>query len=298
MDKLRFGTAGIPISTPGKGTTIDGIRHVRTLGLDAMELEFVQSVNLTEAKAAEAKETAKKNDVVLTCHGQYYVNLNAQDAAKLQASVQRILKACDIASKAGAWSICYHMAYYMNQDKEDVYQRVKAQAKEIVKKLKDAGNPIWLRPETGGKLTQFADIDDLIRLSQEVEQVLPCIDWAHHYARSNGAVNDAASFGSILQKIEKGLGTEALRNMHMHIEGIEYTEKGERNHLTFAQSDFNYRELLKAWKEFKLKGVAICESPNIEEDALLAKRVWRGGGFSQETGLRHGSVLPQRPKGI
>ena len=284
METLRFGTAGIPISTPGKGTTIDGIRHVRTLGLDAMELEFVQSVNLTEAKAAEAKETAKKNEVVLTCHGQYYVNLNAQDEAKLHASVQRILKACDIASKAGAWSIAYHMAYYMGGDKERVYQRVKAQAKEIVRQLKDAGNPIWLRPETGGKLTQFADIDDLIRLSQEVEQVLPCIDWGHQFARSNGTVNDAASFGSILEKIEQGLGAEALRNMHMHIEGIAYTEKGERSHLVFADSGFNYRAVLQALKAFKVRGVLICESPNIEEDALVAK-----GVYQQATGVFPGN---------
>lgn len=274
MDKLRFGTAGIPISTPGKGTTIDGIGHVRRLGLDAMELEFVQNVNLTEAKAAEAKETARKHDIVLTCHGQYYVNLNAQEQAKLQASVKRILHAADIANKAGAWSICYHMAYYMGHDKEKVYQRVREQVKAIVKTLKDTGNPIWLRPETGGKLTQFADIDDLVRLSQEVEQVLPCIDWAHHYARSNGRVNTTAEFARILEKVEAALGKEALHNMHMHIEGIEYTEKGERNHLTFAQSDFNYRELLQAWKDFKLKGVATCESPNLEEDALEAKRVY------------------------
>jgi deoxyribonuclease IV len=273
MNSLRFGTAGIPLSTP-KRNTINGIKHVRKLGLEAMELEFVRSVNLTEEKAKEAKAVAKKHDITLTCHGQYYVNLNAQEPDKLKASIERILKAANIANQAGAWSICYHMAYYMGQDKEKVYQKVKQQAKNIIKTLKNQSNPIWLRPETGGKLTQFADIDDLIRLSQDVEQVLPCIDWAHHFARSNGKVNSKIEFSNILEKIENGLGKEALTNMHMHIEGIEYNEKGERYHQTFKESTFNYKDLMKVWKEFKIKGVAICESPNIEKDAITARNAY------------------------
>lgn len=274
MDKLRFGTAGIPLSTPGKATTVDGIKHVRALGLDSMELEFVRSVNLKGETIPLVRETAKQNDVVLTCHGQYYVNLNAQDAATLRASVARMLDACSVAWRAGAWSICYHMAYYMNHDKEHVFQRVKDQVTEIVKKLKMDGNEIWLRPETGGKISQFADVDDLVRLSQEVEQVLPCIDWAHHFARSNGEVNNSPEFRKILEKIEAGLGRTALDNMHMHIEGIEYNEKGERYHKNFADSEFGYAELMKVWKEFNIKGVATCESPNIEADALIARETY------------------------
>ncbi len=45
MDRLRFGTAGIPISTL-QHNTINGIEQVRKLGLENMELEFVHSVNI------------------------------------------------------------------------------------------------------------------------------------------------------------------------------------------------------------------------------------------------------------
>lgn len=271
MDKLRFGTAGIPLSTPGKATMLDGIKHVRTLGLDVMEMEFVRGVHVSDEKAPLVKEMAQKNDVLLTCHGQYYVNLNAHDPAILRASVQRMLDASRAAWKTGAWSICYHMAYYMKDDTETVYQRVKKQARDVVRQFREEGNTIWLRPETGGKVNQFADVDDLIRLSQDVEQVLPCIDWAHQCARSNGKVNSYNTFKTILEKIEKGLGREALENMHMHIEGIAYSEKGEKHHLNFSQSDFRYAELMKLWKDFKIKGAAICESPSIESDALIAR---------------------------
>ena len=263
-----------PISTPAPATTIDGIAHVKKLGLDAMELEFVRQVHIKEEKASLVKEVAFKQGVMLTCHGQYWVNLNARDPAVLKASIERVLKASDIAWKCGAWSICFHMAYYMGQMPDVVYENVKKNVKEVVKELKNTGNAIWLRAETGGKVNQFADVEDLIKLSQEVEHVQPCIDWAHHCARTNGKVNNYDEFRRVLVKIEEGLGKEALQNMHMHIEGIEFGEKGEKNHLNFADSQFNYKDVLKLWKEFKIGGVAICESPNIEEDALAAKRIY------------------------
>ena len=75
---------------------------------------------------------------------------------------------------------------------------------------------------------------------------------------------------------EKTLGKNGLENMHMHITGIAYGPKGEKNHLTLEESDLKYRELLKALKDFKVKGVAISESPNIEQDAMMMKKVFEG----------------------
>ena len=77
-----------------------------------------------------------------------------------------------------------------------------------------------------------------------------------------------------MEKLEKFLGKKWLENMHMHITGIEYGPKGEKNHLTLKESDLKYQELLKALKDFKVRGVAISESPNIEEDALLMQKVY------------------------
>ncbi len=59
--------------------------------------------------------------------------------------------------------------------------------------------------------------------------------------------------------------------MHIHLSGIHYSEKGERNHLPFEESDFNYIACLKAFKDFNINGCIICESPILEKDALLLK---------------------------
>jgi len=271
--RLRFGPAGIPLSTV-KRSTVEGIKRVRELGLDAMELEFVRSINISEEKASEVKKVATDMNVLLTCHGQYYINLNSPDEAKLKASIERVLKAARIAYLSGAWSLTFHAAYYMNTEPAKVYHRVKKILKEIVKKLQDEGIEIWIRPETTGKPTQFGTLNELIKLSQEIEYVLPTVDFAHLHAREGGAQNSYEEFSEILTKLEDGLGRLVLDNMHIHVSGIEYGAKGEIRHVNLKESDFLYKDLLKAFKDFKIKGVIICESPNLEEDALLLKHTY------------------------
>ena len=271
FNKLLFGTAGIPISTPNR-TTLNGIPHVKTLGLKAMELEFVRSINVSEDLAKKVKEVALKNDVVLTCHGQYFINLNSHDKEKKEASIQRVLNAARRAYECGAFSMTFHAGFYQGDTPELVFKNIKDSMKTITSTLKSEGVKIWVRPETTGKLSQFSGLKDLIKLSQGLDQVLPCIDFAHMHARTGGKNNTYQEFCDMLNLVERELGKEALYNMHNHMAGINYTEKGERNHLNLKESDFNYKDLIRAWKEYKIKGVIICESPNIESDALLMKR--------------------------
>lgn len=273
MDKLVFGTAGIPLSANPR-TTADGIKHVRKLGLGAMELEFVRNINITKEKAPEVRETAEQSNVVLTCHAPYFINLNSLEKAKINASIERILNSARIANLCGGWSVCFHSGFYMGQEPKKVYDTIKHNLKEIILTLKKENNDIWIRPETTGKETQFGNVDEILQLSQELDNVMPCVDFAHFHARTNGKYNTYKEFASILEAIEKKLGKKGLENMHMHITGIAYGPKGEKNHLTLKESDLKYEELIKVLKDFKAKGVAISESPNIEGDALLMQNIY------------------------
>jgi deoxyribonuclease-4 len=160
----------------------------------------------------------------------------------------------------------------MKKDDEEVYQQIKKEIKEIVNKLKDENNQIQIRPETTGKGTQWGSVQEIVKMSQEVEGVWPCIDFSHLCARSVGKINTYEEFKKVLGLVEKSLGKKGLEEMHIHVSGIEYGERGEKWHLELGQSDFKWKELLKALKEFGCKGVVISESPNIEKDALLMQK--------------------------
>jgi len=272
-DKLRFGTGGIPLSTqPRKMDT--GLHQLKKLGLGGMEMEFVQSVYLNEETAAEVNALREKLDLMLTCHGSYYINLNAKEPQKIGASRSRILQAANIARLAGAYSITFHSAFYLGMTEEQVYAQVKTQMKKIIDELRENGNNIWVRPETTGKPKQWSGLKEILKLSTELEGVMPCVDFAHMHARTGGLNNTVPEFKAMLDMIEKSLGREGLNNMHIHMSGIEYSEKGERNHLILEESDLNWKQLIDTWKEYKLKGIVISESPNLEGDALLMKKQW------------------------
>ncbi|WP_297475397.1 deoxyribonuclease IV [Thermococcus sp.] len=271
VDRLRFGTAGIPLSTE-KRSTVDGIKRVRELGLDAMELEFVRGVNMKPELAKKVRYVAKKHDVLLTAHAPYYINLNAAEKAKVEASKNRIIQSAERLYQAGGWSVVFHAGYYLKQPPESVYQRILEALRDIEKRLMDKGIKVWIRPELTGKPTQFGDLKEIVKLSEELEMVLPTIDFAHAHARNKGKCNSVEEWREMLAFMEDRLGREALDNMHIHMSGIDYTDKGEKRHLPLQESDMKWEDLLRVLKEFRVKGVVISESPNIEDDALLMKK--------------------------
>jgi len=272
MEKLLFGTAGIPISSDGP--TAVGIADVKKLGLDVMEMEFVRSINISKERAPEVKKSAEDNKIILTCHAPYFINLNSLEKPKLKASIQRILGSARILNLCGGWSCCFHPGFYMKSTKEEAFERVRKSIREMSTTLKKEKNDVWFRLETTGKPTQFGSLDEILKLSAEFDNVMPCVDFAHLHARTNGKYNSYKEFSEILGKIEKTLGKKGLENVHFHLTGIAYGEKGEKHHLTLKDSDLKYGELIKAFKDFNVKGVVISESPNIEKDALLAKKIY------------------------
>ena len=271
---LLFGTGGIPRSTKGK-SSISGIERIRELSLDCMELEFVQGVRMGEKGARNVLEAALKENVALSVHAPYYINLNSYDEEKLKASLERIYQAARIGSLCGAESIVFHAAFYQKSSKQDTYKKVSEALEELTGRLRDEGIPAVLRPETMGKRTQFGTLEEVLALSAEIEGVMPCLDFCHMHARE-GKENSYSEFMTILSKVEETLGKEGLSNMHMHVSGVEYGRNGEKKHLNLKESDFNYSELMKVLKEFKIKGRVILESPVLEQDALLLRKIYHG----------------------
>ncbi len=241
-----------------------------------MEIAFVRSVYLTKESAKEVWKNAEQYDIKLTCHAPYFINLCSDEAAKVNASKQRILKSAEIANIAGAGSLTFHAGFYQGKDPAKVYDKIKSEIKDIVAKLKKDNNPILISPETTGKGTQFGTVEELVQIAKELNQVNLCVDFAHLFARSIGEFNGAADFGSTLKQIKDELGTDALHNMHIHISGMNYGPKGERNHLVLKDRDneFDYKGLIEAFKKYAIKGIVVSESPNIEEDALLMKKLF------------------------
>ena len=262
--KLHFGPAGVPLSSK-KRDTLSGIKYTyEELNLDGFEIEFTYGVKLKEDVANQIKEYLSDKEFILTAHAPYYINLNAEEESKANKSIDMLYNAARITYLAGGYSVVFHPGWYLKNSPEETYNRIKENLKKVIDKLKDESIDIYVRPETMELKKKFGEIDEIIKLSQEIENVLPAVDFAH--LRYRNERNEIEYFREILEKIENNLGREALENMHIHMSGIILDKKG--THCNLEESDMPWKDILKLLKEFKVKGIVISESPNIEEDAI------------------------------
>ncbi len=312
--KLYFGTGGVPL-TSAKSDTESGIRRIAELGLDNMELEFVRGVRMTPEKAMAVRAVKEETGVKLTVHGPYYVNLASDKNSTFYGSIGYITNSVLIGGLAGAESVTFHPGFYQKLSAAETYERVangltKIYAEFQTKKFNDhpvLRNEIAVAPELTGKASQFGDLEELVGMCKQFEgqNLRFCFDFAHKYARSVGKFNTYDEYMQMLEYIASNLGQTFLEKMHIHVSAIMYSDKGERNHVTMLDSvdayhdagvnvdgdekimagltkvsknggsEFNWRDLLKALKKMNVGGVVVCESPNLEMDALLMKKTFQ-----------------------
>lgn len=272
---FRFGTVGSPKSTPKKpGGTVGGIQRSAELELTALELGWVRSVRVSEKTCQLIQSTANEQDVLISVHAPYFINLNANDE-EWPKSRKRLMDAAHYGNLAGATDIVFHPGSYFGNPPEEVLPLAIERLGGCVDELRAAGNPVILRPETMGKSAMLGSLEDTLEMSRAIPGVLPCLDFPHLHARTgDGSMNTYDEWSQVLERYREALGEEALKDLHIHMSGIEYTEKGEKKHLPLGEADLDLDAILRALKDHNCGGRILCESPILEEDALNIKEAW------------------------
>jgi deoxyribonuclease-4 len=271
--KLLFGTAGVPLSTP-VATTLAALDHIKKLGLDCLEVEFVKGVKMGTDTAKQIGQKAAALGIRLSVHAPYYINLNSAEQGKRLAGQEHLIASARLARVLGARSLIFHGGYYGHNSPDETYENIKNALRNVVSILRSEQNPVVLRPETMGKKTQFGSLEEVLALCREVDGLRPCFDFSHLHARESNE-NSYRHFCHVFRKIAKKLGERSLGDMHIHIAGILYGERGEIKHLDLQKSDFNFDSWLQALRDVGAAGMVICESPNLESDALMLKRIYQ-----------------------
>lgn len=272
---FSFGTVGSPLGTPKKpGGSVGAIAFSKSIGLNTLELGWVQSVRVTEKTCALIKEKVVEQNVSLSVHAPYFINLNANDD-EWPKSRKRLMDAAHYGNLAGATDIIFHPGSYFEKPPVEVMKVVIPRLKDCVKELRKAKNSVILRPETMGKSAMLGSLEDTLEMSKAINGVLPCLDFAHLHARpGDGTVNSVKEWSQILEAYQTSLGKEALKSLHIHLSGIEYGPKGEKNHLALGESDLKINFLFEVLKDFGCAGRILCESPIMEADAEIMKKAW------------------------
>ena len=133
-----------------------------------------------------------------------------------------------------------------------------------------------------GKVNQFGTLDEVIDMCSVDKTVVPVVDFGHMNAREMGGVFVTVDdYKRIFDRIAKGVSPEAAQNLHCHFSKIEYTQGGEKRHLTFADTQYgpSFEPLMQAVMELGVTPTFICESDGTQaEDALSMKKYFASIG--------------------
>ena len=263
------------MGTPKKpGGSVGGIGFSKSIGLTTLELGWVQSVRVSEETCELIRQTATEQGVSLSVHAPYFFNLNATDE-EWPKSRKRLMDAAHYGNLAGATDIIFHPGSYFERPPVEVLKVAIPRLKGCLDELRKKGNPVTIRPETMGKSAMLGSLEDTLEMSRAIQGVQPCLDFAHLHARpGDGTINSVKEWTKLLGEYQTALGKEALKNLHVHLSGIEYGPKGEKNHLTLKESDLKLNALFETLRDFGCAGRILCESPIMEEDALNMKKAW------------------------
>ena len=259
MFEIKLGPAGSP-----EKSTLEGIRKVKELGLQAMEVEFVRGVHMKNELAKQCGEVARKLGISLSIHAPYYINLASAEMKKRKESQQRILDSCERGHHLGATHVVFHAAYYGKLSPEKTYEIVRESVQDMQSVLDRNGWKVKLATETTGKVSQWGSLDEVLTLAKETDCSF-CVDFAHLYARNRGVID----YDSVLDKIQKA----GHRHVQAHFSNINYGLKGELNHLVLDGKP-PFEPLARALLDRKLDATIISESPITWKDSIKMKEIF------------------------
>lgn len=278
----RFGPAGNSLSFADAGfkSTVDAPRFLAGMGLTAFEYQCGRGVNIGEETAAKIGEEARKHGIALSVHTPYFINLSSAEAERMEKNIGYVLASCRAARAMGATRLTVHCGGQGKLSREKAAQNTLANLAEILRAMDAEGfteQTVCL--ETMGKQSVIGSAEEVFRFVASDDRLLPCIDFGHLNARTQGKYRTEEAFSALFDEMENKIGRERASRFHSHFSKIEYTDKGEKRHLTFADTEYGpeFDPIAALTAQRNWAPTFICESAGTQaEDACTMKQLYEG----------------------
>src|SRR4030042_434107 len=186
-DHPRFGPAGIPPLFRIIGAQLSDVPVLlREEGLDAFEYQAVrwgQKPQMKQQDAEKLRAEAERNDVLLSLHGSYFINLCGKKEV-VEASKRRLIACATAAQWMGAYIMVFHAGFYGHAAKKEALRNCIEALNDVAETMRTLGiRNVKLGPETMGRHFQLGTLDEILSLCEQVEQTQLVIDWSHLHAQ-------------------------------------------------------------------------------------------------------------------
>ncbi len=263
---IYLGPGGTPHGVKG---TKNSMEYLAEEGLNAMEVQFVRGARMKESTAEEIGEEAEKHDIHLSIHGPYYINLNSKKDETIEKSKERVMKSARLGDIMGAEVITIHAGYYSDMSSEKATEIIGDNVVKCAEKIKEEDLDVKIGLEQMGKEKSWGTLDEIEKVMERTDAAVPVLDFAHYHARYGGALESKEDFRKLLDRYESIYDGP----LHSHFSSIEYTDKGEKEHLNVEEHEPDFRQLAPILKEKDYDVTIICETPELDRDSLKMKEI-------------------------
>ncbi|MBQ8837662.1 MAG: TIM barrel protein [Clostridia bacterium] len=261
----------------GNKSTKQAPAWLKNVGLDAYEYEAGNGIAAGEAALREIGTAAREHGILMSLHTPYFISLSGVDIEKRLKSIDYVEKSLWAAELIGADTIVIHCGSAGKITRKEAMYLSADTLYKMLDKL--GGTDISFGIETMGKQNQLGTLDEVIELCKADARLAPVVDFGHLNARDCGGVFVTADdYRRVFDKVACALGDDKAKYMHCHFSKIEWTDKGEKRHLTFADTTFgpDFEPLMEAIARENLCPRIISESAGTQsEDALAMKNYYR-----------------------
>lgn len=275
-----FGPAGNAESFTRAGfrETASAPAWLAGMGLNAYEYQCGRGVRIGTETAHKIREQACRHGIILSLHAPYFINLSSEEQERIEKNIDYVLQSCRAAHDLGADRIVIHCGGMGKLTRARAMENTVRGVRALLEQIENAGyGTIRLCLETMGKLRQMGTAEEVFQLVALDERLLPCIDFGHLNARTQGQMRTREQIAALFDQMEHAIGLERARQFHSHFSHIEYGKSGEIRHLTFADTVYG-PEFEPVAREAAARGYTprfICESAGTQaEDALTMKQIF------------------------
>lgn len=258
---IDFGPSGTSLEVEEqKMSRSEQAEYLKSLNLTAYEYPFTFGVKMNDKTKKELCDNFA-NTFKMSVHAPYYINLASIEDEKISNSFSYLLSSILKGREIGADRVIFHPGSLTKLTREEAVGNCIKNLKEFVKIMDENGiNDVYICPETMGKHGQIGTWQEVARMCELDERIIPCLDFGHINAFTIGGLNCEESYDEILDYFINKLGKKEI---HIHFSRIEFTSKGEKKHLTLDdESEFgpDYKQMINVLKKYNANIRIISES--------------------------------------
>ena len=210
---------------------------------------------------------AKRLDVNVSLHTPYYMDLGSNNELT-EKCINSIRHSGLILDALQGDVVVTHLGLYNGvHDTETIEDNIFDNVAMLMDWWKDNG----LKPRLGVEITGwqevFGSLEQVLSLCDEIDGIIPVINFPHYHSRMNGSLLEASDFTTLLEAVEPYSGGR----MHALFAGTEYLDGNEKRLTPIKKGDLRFEPLGEALADLKPDITIISSSPLLEHDAMYMR---------------------------